>query len=140
MRNTLALSLESMHPTKFVITGNPPIKKNSRDIVRNPKTGRMYPIKGKALQGMEESAIYELQSQKFRNFTKFTHAIRVKFLFYRGTRHNVDLSNLYEFAQDVLQSAGIIENDCLIEAHDGSRKYYDPENPRTEIYIYPFEE
>lgn len=127
-------------PCKFVILGNPPIKKNSRDIVRNKKTGRMYPIKSSNLEGMEEDALYQLRQQIFRGFTKYTHQIHVKFLFYRKTRHVVDLSNLYEFPQDVLQSAGIIENDALIESHDGSRKYYDPENPRTEIYIYPFVE
>ena len=128
------------HPCKFVILGNPPIKKNSRDIVRNARTGRMYPIKSKGLEGAEEDALYQLGQQIFKGFSQYMHPIRVKFLFYRKDRRKVDLSNLYEFPQDVLQSAGIIENDALIESHDGSRKYYDPENPRTEIYIYPFKE
>ena len=127
----------------LIITGNPPIKKNSRDIVRNNKTGRMYPIKSDKLIASEESAIYELLDQKTRFDAirlPINTPVRVKFLFYRKTQHVVDLSNLYEFAQDCLQRAEIIANDSLIESHDGSRKYYDPENPRTEIYITPFKE
>ncbi len=128
------------HPTEFIITGNPMVKKNSRDIVRNPRTGRMYPIKSDALKACEDDAIYQLQSQKGRMMKlPYTIPLRIKFMFYRKDKRGVDLSNLYEFAQDVLQSAGIIENDVLIESHDGSRKLYDPENPRTEIFIYPFE-
>jgi hypothetical protein len=30
-------------------------------------------------------------------------------------------------------------NDNLIESHDGSRKLYDKESPRTEIYIKKYE-
>lgn len=68
-----------------------------------------------------------------------TYPLHIKFLFYRADRRKVDLSNLYEFAQDALQAAGIIENDCLIESHDGSRKLYDKKNPRTEIYVSKYE-
>lgn len=116
------------------------VKKNSRNVVRNPRTGRMYPIKSARLTQAERDAIFELESQKFRNFTMYSHPIHVRFLFYRETQHRVDLSNLYEFAQDVLQHAGIIMDDFLIQSHDGSRKLYDPINPRTEIYITPFEQ
>lgn len=68
-----------------------------------------------------------------------TYPLHIKFLFYRENRRHADLSNLYEFPQDVLQQAGIIANDCLIESHDGSRKLYDKEKPRTEIYISRYE-
>lgn len=95
--------------------------------------------KSKRLRGAESNALEEISEQKFRGFARYQHAIHIKFLFYRKDKRTCDLSNLYEFPQDVLQSAGIIKNDSLIESHDGSRKLYDPVNPRTEIYIYSFE-
>lgn len=134
-------------PTKLIIIGNPMVKKNSRDIVRNKKTGRMYPIKSHALSEFEFDAAEQLKEQLPRSsvtgslFPPFPldEPLHIKFLFYRKNNIRVDLSNLYEFPQDVLQRAGIIENDCIIESHDGSRKFVDAENPRTEIYIYPME-
>lgn len=130
-----------MLPEKFIITGNPMIKKNSRNVVRNKSTGRMFPIKSKRLNGAESDALGELEKQK-RSYMTYPYAVplHVRFMFYRGDRRGVDLSNLYEFAQDVLQEAGIITNDVQIESHDGSRKLYDKQNPRTEIYIAPFTE
>lgn len=101
----------------------------------------MFPIKSKKLQGAEMNAYADLMEQKRRNMTlPIRTPVNVCFTFYRATRHIVDLSNLYELPQDALQKAGILENDALIESHDGSRKRYDPKNPRTEIVITPFEE
>lgn len=33
-----------------------------------------------------------------------------------------DASNLYEFPQDLLQTAGVLKDDRLIETHDGSKR------------------
>jgi Holliday junction resolvase RusA-like endonuclease len=33
-----------------------------------------------------------------------------------------DTSNLYELPQDCLQAVGILENDTLVDGHDGSRR------------------
>ncbi len=123
---------------KFVITGNPPIKKNSRSIGRNAKTGRMFPMKSPALRAAEEAAIWELQEQKSGD--PWDSPVAVKFIFFRCDQRRVDLSNLYEFAQDVLQKAGILTDDFWIFSHDGSRREYDHEHPRTEITITPYED
>jgi Holliday junction resolvase RusA-like endonuclease len=125
-----------MKKIKLLITGNPAIKKNSRTIAYNRRTGRMYPVKSANLEAAENLATWQLQDQWRR--PAITTPVAVKFLFYRGDKRRVDLSNLYEFVQDVLQGAGVIEDDVLIESHDGSRKLYDKENPRTEITITPF--
>lgn len=97
--------------------------------------------KSSKLKSAEETALWEIKEQSGNIIEPLpiTYRMHVKFLFYRGDHRNVDLSNLYEFPQDVLQKAGIIENDCLIESHDGSRKLYDKENPRTEIYVSKYE-
>lgn len=49
-----------------------------------------------------------------------------------------DLSNLMEALADMLQEAGIIKNDRLIEDWDGSRRLLG--EPRVEIYIAILEE
>jgi Holliday junction resolvase RusA-like endonuclease len=53
------------------------------------------------------------------------------------TRRKVDLTNLLEAIDDVMTNAGLLADDnyTIIQSHDGSRVYYDKENPRTEVYI-----
>lgn len=57
-----------------------------------------------------------------------------------NARRKVDALNLGEALDDILIKYGVIEDDnCLIVAsHDGSRVFYDKENPRTEIEITPY--
>ena len=68
--------------------------------------------------------------------------MHIKYLFYMGTRRRVDSLNLQAAADDLLVYAGILEDDnsAIVKHHDGTRVLYDKENPRTEIYIYPYEE
>ena len=68
--------------------------------------------------------------------------IHIKYLFYMGTRRKVDKLNLQAAADDLLVLAEIIKDDnsSIVKSHDGTRVLYDKENPRTEIYIYDFEE
>ena len=126
----------------FVILGNPVIKKNSRPIHVNRTTGRPFIGKSEKLSSAETDALAQFQIQKMQFSEEFPikYRLHVRFMFYRNNHAHVDLSNLYEFPQDCLQEAGIIENDTLIESHDGSRKRYDKKNPRTEIYISLFED
>jgi Holliday junction resolvase RusA-like endonuclease len=53
------------------------------------------------------------------------------------TKRRVDLTNLLEAIDDILVKYGVLEDDNynIIDNHDGSRVYYDKENPRTEITI-----
>lgn len=45
-------------------------------------------------------------------------------------------------ADDLLVLANIIKDDnsSIVKSHDGSRVLYDKQNPRTEIYIFDYEE
>ena len=47
-----------------------------------------------------------------------------KFFTKKGLRNKKipDISNLYELVQDVLQKVEILEDDNLVESHDGSRR------------------
>jgi hypothetical protein len=61
---------------------------------------------------------------------------------YRETKHRVDDLNLYEALDDLLVQERIIcdDNITVIRSRDGSRCWFDKENPRAEIYIYRYEE
>lgn len=79
----------------------------------------------------------------------------VTFWIFRSTNVRADLSNLFEAPQDLLIGrvgnflpARIKEtmfqilsddNSKIIKNHGGSQVFYDPVNPRTEIYITPFD-
>ena len=68
--------------------------------------------------------------------------VHIKYLFYMGTRRKVDKLNLQAAADDLLVLAGIIQDDnsSIVKSHDGTRVLYDKEHPRTEIYIFDYEE
>lgn len=68
--------------------------------------------------------------------------VHIKYLFYMATRRRVDGLNLAEAADDILVEAGILadDNSNIVKHHDGTRVLYDKQNPRTEIYIYEYEE
>jgi len=124
---------------KFIITGAPVIKKNSREIHRMGN-GRPFLGKSTKLKNAECSAVIELKSQKNAQKLKMiTAPIHAKFSFFLPTRRLPDLSNLYQLGEDAMEKAEIIENDKLICSHDGSRRFYSPKNPRTEIEIFPFD-
>lgn len=57
--------------------------------------------------------------------------------FFMQTKRRVDLSNLYEGIQDVLVEMGVLADDdhTIVIGHDGSRVYYDKNNPRIEVII-----
>ena len=61
---------------------------------------------------------------------------------YTATWHRKDDLNLYEALDDILVSNGILKDDDRkkIRSRDGSRVFYDKENPRAEIYIYKYNE
>lgn len=68
--------------------------------------------------------------------------VAVVYRFYMQTRRRVDCLNLCACADDLLVDAAVLKDDNsnIIISHDGSRVFYDKENPRTEIYIYEYSE
>ena len=113
----------------------PPItKKNSQQILTNPKTGRPFIMPSKQYKDYERNAGWYLRP---RPPHPIECRLNVKCLFYMPTRRAVDLNNLLEAATDVLVKYQILKDDnCrIVVAHDGSRVLYDKDKPRTEIYI-----
>ena len=64
-------------------------------------------------------------------------AVNVKCVYYMPTRRRVDLCNLIEATNDILVHYGILADDNrnVVYAQDGSRVYYDKDQPRTEVEI-----
>lgn len=118
---------------KFIIKLPPVSKKNSQQILLNPKTGKRFIAPSKKYKEYEQNAGWFLPRRK----EPIDYPINVKCLFYMPTKRKCDLTNLLEAVDDVLVKHGIIADDnyTIIESHDGSRVLYDKENPRTEIYI-----
>ena len=114
----------------------PPItKKNSQGICINKKTGRPFIVPSKAYTRYEKQAGWFIKGDlRSLNIDK---PVNVKCLYYMPTRRRVDLTNLLESTDDILVKYGVLSDDncTVIASHDGSRVYYDKENPRTEVVI-----
>ena len=67
--------------------------------------------------------------------------VNVKCVYYMPTRRRVDLVNLEEATLDILVRYGVLadDNSSIVVSMDGSRVFYDKEDPRTEITIEPIE-
>lgn len=134
---------------KFTITGNPVSSKNSRPVFVNSATGKRFVGKSTRLTEHTESALWELKGQigkikkdhrKLNSDNPFPLSgdLTVCFRFYVPDKRKRDLVNLIQLPQDLLQEAGIIEDDSQIKSLDGSTILLDRKNPRTEIYIEPY--
>ena len=130
---------------KFTIPLAPVTKKNSQQIryrwavdQRTRQRKRVpYIAPSEAFARYEQAALWYVPRGR-----RINSPVNVKCLFYMPTRRKVDLTNLLEAIDDVMVKAGLLadDNSDIIESHDGSRVYFDKNNPRTEVYIYPYDE
>lgn len=120
---------------RIIIPLNPIPKKNNTQIIRNKKTKRLQIIQSARYIQYERDCGYFLNRYKPRE--PIGRPVNLKCHFYRKTRHKIDLINLLESAQDVLVKHGVLKDDNsdVVVSTDGSRVFYDKENPRTEIEI-----
>lgn len=117
---------------KFTIPLAPISKKNSQQIFRPNGMNRPIIVPSKKYKEYEETALYYIPKNIFINAP-----VNIKCLFYMPTKRKCDLTNLLEAIDDVMVKAGLLADDnyTIIESHDGSRVFYDKDNPRTEVYI-----
>lgn len=122
---------------QFTIPLTPISKKNSQQILRNPRTGKPFIVPSKKYKEYEEAAGWFLPK-----IPTITTAVNVKCLFYMPTRRRCDLTNMLEAVDDLLVKHGVLVDDncTVVESHDGSRVLYDKEHPRTEVTITPSDE
>lgn len=120
----------------FTIRLTPVSKKNSQQILHNPKTGKPFISQSKQYKQYERDAMWFIPKGVHVNYP-----VNVRCVFYMPTRRRVDKSNLEAAIHDILVKSGLLADDNrdIIAATDGSRVYYDKNNPRTEVFISPME-
>ena len=122
---------------KIIIPLEPVSKKNSQRILINRKTGNPFVMPSVKYEHYQKEAAFFLGYQKVRPVALEDYPLNIKCHFYMKTRRRCDLTNLLEAADDLLVHYGVIADDDYthVAGHDGSRVFYDKENPRTEIVI-----
>lgn len=108
-------------------------KKNHSRIVTNPKTKRTMLIPSKQYAEYKKRAAWYVR----RPERPITEPVNAKYVFYMPTRRRVDKTNLQAALDDILTEQGVFADDNrdIVAAHDGSRVYWDKDNPRTEVTI-----
>lgn len=110
----------------FILPGAPIILKNSKQIRYNRKTGKRFIGSSDRATNAKKTSVMIMASQN--RGPVITEPVEVTMTFCGAWNHgggNVpDLSNLYQYYEDCLQSAGVIADDRLIESHDSSRRVY----------------
>jgi Holliday junction resolvase RusA-like endonuclease len=107
----------------IIITGHPVVLKNSKQII--VVNGRRIIKSNPRVEAYQHKAIGEIVSQ-WGNRTPITDPIGLRITSYIAAKHDSgnlpDASNLYQCPEDLLQAAGVIDDDRLVEHHDGSRR------------------
>nr|DAO07453.1 MAG TPA: Endodeoxyribonuclease RusA [Caudoviricetes sp.] len=118
--------------TVLVISGRPATKKNSSRIVRVGKFHK--PLPSKAFVVYERKALDQL---KVYDALHYTGSLQLTVRYYLPDRKWwPDLIGLLQATSDILQKAGIYDDDKYIVSYDGSCiAGLDKENPRCEIEI-----
>ena len=123
---------------RFTIPLPPYTKKNSGQILykRRPGGG-----KTPFIAPSRQYKAYENECMFFLKPLGIDYPVNVKASFYMDTRRHVDLTNLNEALHDILVAAGTLidDNASILVSTDGSRVFYDKDNPRTEVVITPEE-
>ena len=123
-------------PLVIVIPIAPVTKKNSQRIINAGRGGSWRPriMPSKKYVEYEAAALWYLPHIPLG---AISGPVNVECRYYMQTRRRVDLVNLQEATLDLLVKGGVLEDDHsgVVASMDGSRVFYDKNNPRTEILI-----
>lgn len=119
---------------EYLIPCAPVTKKNSQQILVNKKTGRAFIQQSKRYIDYEATASYFLRPKPKE---PIDYPVNIKATYYMPTRRRVDTANLNSALHDILVKYGVLADDNrdIIASTDGTRTYYDKDNPRTEVVI-----
>lgn len=112
---------------KIIIVGRPASKKNNR------RNFDHISLPSKAYMAFEESALYQLMGHRPKYGT-LTGPVEVDYIFYQKGRMRQDLDNAIASIGDVLEKAGVIEDDNQIEIIR-AEKHHGNKDWSTEILI-----
>jgi len=122
-------------PLSFTIPVAPMTKKNHQQIIMiQPKKGSGEKPKRRVMPSKEYMQ-YQAKASWYLKPYGINEPVNCKAVFYVASKRKVDRTNLEEALHDLLTHAGVIEDDNVevIVSGDGTRVYYDPVNPRTEV-------
>ncbi len=123
-------------PITFTIPFDARTKKNSPQVFSrvNKQTGKIFTkvLPSKNYLQFEKDCMPYLKGKPFIDYP-----VNLQAVFYMQTRRKVDLVGLLQSIDDILTTAGVLQDDCrdIVASHDGSRVFYDKHNPRIEITI-----
>ena len=123
---------------KITIPVVPRSKKNSQQIIINPRTKRPMIIQSKLYANFERECGLYLKKYK----SNIDYSINLKIEFYVPDKRKRDIANYVEAIQDILVKYEILKDDNhnIVTSLDGTRMYIDKLNPRVEIEITKMEE
>lgn len=115
---------------KLTIPLEPKTKKNSCQITRGDRP-RLLP--SKEFMDYQRDCGWYIKTPA----EPISCKCNIKALYYRSTRHRVDITNLHSALHDILVHYGVMVDDSCkyVVGTDGSRVRVDRHNPRTEIVI-----
>lgn len=125
---------------KFTIPIIPRTKKNSSEI--RYRRGKPYIAPSRLYENYEYEGIMSIPSKYKKNID---YPVNIKAIYYVKRNARIDKTNLESALMDMLVAAGVLADDSAIKpsivvATDGSRVYYDKNNPRIEVEITKLEE
>lgn len=121
----------------FTLPVIPITKKNHQEIRRNKKTNKPYITSADRYKQYEEEIAW-LTPAKYR--LHINYPVNVKAIYYVNRNGRVDKTNLESALMDALVKAGVLADDSalkpeIVVSTDGSRVFYDKNNPRIEVEI-----
>lgn len=122
-----------MKAIKFIIAGETPAKKNSRMVLPN---GRNIP--SKHFREWHELALLQLRSFFYVSGIKspLNHEIKITLNFTHGDKRRRDSDNGTSSILDLLQDAGVLEDDCWqIVREINVHNFYEKDKAKCEILI-----
>ena len=116
---------------KLEIPINPVTKKNHSQVVMIH--GRPMVLPSKPYKEYEKACKEYMPVME----EPINYPINLKCYYYMQTRRKCDITNLLQATCDILVKYGVLEDDnyTIVASTDGTKVFYDKENPRTEIYI-----
>ena len=126
--------LKELNAERIIIFGNPITKKNHSQIIKAGNRHMLIP--SKQYKAYERDFVVQCMKIGVSN-KNLSKRLNIACVYYMKTKRKVDLTNLLSATMDCLVKAKVIEDDnCNIAcSHDGSRVFYDKDNPRVEITI-----
>jgi Holliday junction resolvase RusA-like endonuclease len=97
---------------KIIIYGRIASKKNSKNTGRNKYTGKTFFTSSKPWKRFEKDALEQLLQYKKE---KYPGLVKIDYVFVTKGKEALDIDNAMAGINDVLQTAGIIENDRNIK-------------------------